>query len=377
MKKQEKGVLSLWYWDLQFFAEEEKTEEPTERKKSEARKKGQVPRSMEFNSVLIVLIAFSALNIFGGFFLRNLYNFFLESFRPETLNIAMDESSLANIFHNRFLFILVSFLPVGLSVLVAGVAINLLQTGGILTAETLKMRWDRINPAQGIKRLFSPRSLMELFKALFKLTVVAMIIRSTYLSRAFPMAETSMLTPVWQVAEMTWKMLFQMVTRICLFLLVMAVIDFFYQRYEYIRGLRMTKKEVKDEHKQTEGDPLVRSRIRRKQREMATKRMMQQVPGADVVITNPTQLAVALRYDQEEMGAPQVLAKGEGYLAERIRAAASEHNVPLVENKPLARALYKAVEVGDYIPAHLYQAVAEVLAFVYQLRHGGRQAARQ
>jgi flagellar biosynthetic protein FlhB len=164
-----------------------------------------------------------------------------------------------------------------------------------------------------------------------------------------------------------------MVVRICLFLLVMAVGDYMYQRYEYYRNLRMTKKEVKDEYKQTEGDPLIRSRIRRQQREMAARRMMSQVPRADVVITNPTQLAVALRYDPEEMSAPQVLAKGEGYLAERIRAVATEHNVPVVENKPLARALYKTVEVDDYIPAHLYQAVAEVLAFIYQLR-GGRRA---
>ncbi len=374
MNREKENALSWWFWDLQFFAEEEKTEEPTARKRAEARRRGQVPRSMEFNSVLVVLVAFCALNIFGASFLRNLYHFFLESFRLEVLNLAMDESSLGHIFLQRFLFILVSFLPVGLTVLAAGVAINLVQTGGIITGETLKMRWDRVNPAQGLKRLFSPRSLVELVKALFKLTIVALIIRSTFLSRAFPLAETSMLMPVWQVAEMTWKMLFQMVTRICLFLLVMAVFDYFYQRYEYLRGLRMTKKEVKDEYKQTEGDPLVRSRIRRKQRELATRRMMQQIPRADVVITNPTQLAVALRYEPEEMGAPQVVAKGQGYLAEKIRAAATEHNVPVVENKPLARALYKTVEVGEYIPEHLYQAVAEVLAFVYQLRQGARRA---
>src|SRR5690554_283819 len=157
MNREKENALSWWFWDLQFFAEEEKTEEPTARKRAEARRRGQVPRSMEFNSVLVVLVAFCALNIFGASFLRNLYHFFLESFRPEVLNLAMDESSLGHIFLQRFLFILVSFLPVGLTVLAAGVAINLVQTGGIITGETLKMRWDRVNPAQGLKRLFSPR----------------------------------------------------------------------------------------------------------------------------------------------------------------------------------------------------------------------------
>lgn len=373
VKKADACAIPLFLWDLQFFAEEEKTEEATPRKKREARRKGHVPRSIEFNSVLVVLVAFIVLNIFGGYFIRTLHRFLLESFRPETLNMMVDESVIRTLFAQRFVFILTTFLPVGAAVLVAGVAINLLQTRGVFSVEALKPRWYRINPVQGLKRLFSPRSLVELVKALFKLGVIAFIIWGTYRKEAFPLAETSLLTPVWQAAEMTWRMLYKMVVRICLFLLVMAVGDYMYQRYEYYKSLRMTKKEVKDEYKQTEGDPLVRSRIRRRQREMATRRMMSQVPRADVVITNPTQLAVALRYDPEEMSAPQVVAKGEGYLAERIRAVATEHNVPVVENKPLARALYKTVEVDDYIPAHLYQAVAEVLAFIYQLR-GGRRA---
>ncbi|NLY88906.1 MAG: flagellar biosynthesis protein FlhB [Firmicutes bacterium] len=374
MNETREAGLPLLPWDLQFFAEEEKTEEATPRKKREARRKGQVPRSIEFNSVLVVLVAFVVLNAFGGYFIRNLYRFLHESFQPETLNMMVDEISIIDLLAKRFVFILTAFLPVGAAVLVTGVAINLLQTRGVFTTETLKPRFDRINPVQGLKRLFSPRSLVELIKALFKLGVIAVIIWKTYREQAFPLVETSLLTPVWQAVEMTWRMLYRMVMRICLFLLVMAVGDYMYQRYEYYRNLRMTKKEVKDEYKQTEGDPLVRSRIRRRQREMATRRMMSQVPRADVVITNPTQLAVALRYDPEEMNAPQVVAKGEGYLAERIRALATEHNVPVVENKPLARALYKTVEVDDYIPAHLYQAVAEVLAFIYQLRQGRRRA---
>jgi|LSQX01.3.fsa_nt_gb flagellar biosynthetic protein FlhB len=373
MDERRKVVLPLFFWDLQFFAEEEKTEEATPRKKREARRKGQVPRSMEFNSVLVVLVAFVVMNIFGEYFIRNLYRFLLESFRPETLNTMVDEVSIRSLLAQRFLFILTAFLPVGGAVLVAGVTINLLQTRGVFSAEPLKPRFDRINPVQGFKRLFSLRSLVELAKALFKLGIIAVIIWKTYREQALPLVETSLLTPVWQAVEMTWRMLYKMVIRICLFLLVMAVGDYMYQRYEYYKSLRMTKKEVKDEYKQTEGDPLVRSRIRRVQREMATRRMMSQVPRADVVITNPTQIAVALRYDPEEMSAPQVVAKGEGFLAERIRAVATEHHVPVVENKPLARTLYKTVDVDDYIPPHLYQAVAEVLAFIYQLR-GGRQA---
>lgn len=165
-----------------------------------------------------------------------------------------------------------------------------------------------------------------------------------------------------------WQILYNVALRIILALLVLGVLDYLYQRWEYAKSLRMTKKELKDEYKQLEGDPQIKSRIKQRQRQLAMRRMMQDVPKADVVITNPTHYAVALRYDAATMAAPQVVAKGEGYLAARIREIAEENKVPLVENPPLARAIYKAVDVGGFIPAELYQAVAEVLAFVYRLQ---------
>jgi flagellar biosynthetic protein FlhB len=356
-------------WDLQFFADEEKTEEATPRKLQEARKKGQVPRSAELNSVVTLLAGFTGINVFSRFLLHKLYRYFQLSFSGETLNTQLDDTTLATFFNKNLLIIIGAFLPVGLTILAAGLIINYLQTGGIFTLEPLKMNLDRIDPIQGLKRLFSPKKLIDLIKSLFKLIGVLVIIWSSFKSKVFPLAETYLLNPPVQLGVIIWKLMYQIVFRVCLLLMVIAILDYYYQRYEYRKSLRMTKKEVQDEFKQTEGDPMVKSRIRQKQRQIAMRRMMQEVPKADVVITNPTHLAVAIKYEAAKMEAPQVLAKGEGYIAAKIRELAGEHKIPMVENKPLARTIYQTVEVGDYIPPHLYQAVAEVLAFVYRLRH--------
>jgi flagellar biosynthetic protein FlhB len=370
MMLNQEEYIDVKLWDLQFFADEEKTEEPTPRKLQEARKKGQVPKSTELNSVVTLLAGFTAINIFSRFLLHKLYNYFQSSFSGETLNTQLDDLTIAALFNKNLLIIIGAFLPVGLTILVAGVIINYLQTGGIFTVEPLKMKLDRIDPIQGFKRLFSPKKLIDLLKSLLKLIGVLFIIWSSFKSKVFPLAETYLLNPPVQLGAMIWKLMYQIVLRVCLLLMVIAILDYYYQRYAYRKSLRMTKKEVQDEFKQTEGDPMVKSRIRQKQRQIAMRRMMQEVPKADVIITNPTHLAVAIKYEAAKMEAPQVLAKGEGYIAAKIRELASEHKVPMVENKPLARTIYQTVEVGDFIPPHLYQAVAEVLAFVYRLRHG-------
>lgn len=355
-------------FDLQFFADDEKTEEATPKKKSEARKKGQVPQSAELSTVCTLMVGFLVINAFSNGFITRIYEYMRHSFSADVLNKNLTDLSVHNLFTTSLLFILTCFIPIGIFVLLGGVAAHLLQTGWLFTTETLKFKFDKLNPIAGFKRIFSPKSLIQLLKAVFKLSIVAWVIIGTYRDQALPLAELSLLTPSLQTAAKIWRIIFNMIIRICLILLVLAILDYMYQRFEYRRSLRMTKQEVKEEHKQAEGDPLVKSKIRQRQRQMAMRRMMQQVPKADVVITNPTHLAIALLYDENKMTAPQVLAKGEGFIANKIKELAKEHRIPVVENKPLARMIYKTVEIGDFIPSNLYQAVAEVLAFVYNLR---------
>lgn len=366
---EERGdTLLPFRWDLQFFADEEKTEEATPRKLQQARRKGQVPRSHELSTVVTLLAGFLALRAGGSYLLERLYLYFQYSLASDRLNTYLDEVSLANLFNHTLLTITTIFLPIALVILVAGVTVNYLQTGWIFTLEPLKVKLDRINPLAGLKRMFSPQKWVDLLKALFKIVSVVLIVWSTYKGKAFPLAETNVLYPPLTMAGMIWRLMFTIVLRIAFLLMALAIFDFYYQRFQYRKSLRMTKKEVQDELKQTEGDPRIRSRIRQKQRQLAMRRMMHEVPKADVVVTNPTHIAVALQYEAEKMAAPKVLAKGEGYVALKIKEIATEHRIPLVENKPLAHTLYRTVEIGELIPPHLYQAVAEVLAFVYKLR---------
>lgn len=359
---------TLYRWNLQFFAGEEKTEDATPRKLQQARKKGQVARSNELSTVVTLLTGFMALKAGGSYVLQKLYSFFKYSFSSDRLHTVLDEVSLSQIINHTLLTIVSIFIPVGLAILVVGFLVNYLQTGGVFTLEPLKVKLDRINPLQGLKRMFSAQKLVDLFKAVFKIVGVGLIVWNTFKGQIFPLAEQGVLHPPIQLAALIWQLMFTIVLRIVMLLLALAVFDFYYQRYQYKKSLKMTKKEVQDEHKQTEGDPKVKSRIRQKQRQFSMRRMMQDVPKADVVITNPTHLAIAIKYEAKQMAAPQVLAKGEGYIAAKIKEIATEHQITLVENKPLARTIYQTVEIGEFIPPNLYQAVAEVLAFVYKLR---------
>ncbi|HBR28974.1 MAG TPA: flagellar biosynthesis protein FlhB [Firmicutes bacterium] len=359
---------TLYRWNLQFFAGEEKTEDATPRKLQQARKKGQVARSNELSTVVTLLTGFMALKAGGSYVLQKLYSFFKYSFSSDRLHTVLDEVSLSQIINHTLLTIVSIFIPIGLAILVVGFLVNYLQTGGVFTLEPLKVKLDRINPLQGLKRMFSAQKLVDLFKAVFKIVGVGLIVWNTFKGQIFPLAEQGVLHPPIQLAALIWQLMFTIVLRIVMLLLALAVFDFYYQRYQYKKSLKMTKKEVQDEHKQTEGDPKVKSRIRQKQRQFSMRRMMQDVPKADVVITNPTHLAIAIKYEAKQMAAPQVLAKGEGYIAAKIKEIATEHQITLVENKPLARTIYQTVEIGEFIPPNLYQAVAEVLAFVYKLR---------
>jgi flagellar biosynthetic protein FlhB len=251
-----------------------------------------------------------------------------------------------------------------------GVASNLAQVGFLLTLTPLKPDFSRVNPLEGFKRLFSRRSLVELVKSLAKLTIIGFVIYRV-LSGRVEMLMALPLIPWPASIFLVMGAVFDAGIWAAAVLLGLALVDYGYQRFAFEQQIRMSREEIKEEFKQTEGNPVIRQRVRQLQRAVAQRRMMQAVPKADVVITNPTHYAVALQYDAKSMRAPRVVAKGQDLIAQQIRRIAQEHDVPLMENKPLAQALYKACEVGAEIPGDLYAAVAELLAFVYRLRTGG------
>jgi flagellar biosynthetic protein FlhB len=252
-------------------------------------------------------------------------------------------------------------------VIAAGLLVNYFQVGFLFSAQPLTPDLSKIDPIKGFKRLFSLRALAELIKNCLKILIISVVV---YLTLTAEAENTLMLADrsIWDIMACVGDITFKIIFRTCWILLFLAGLDYLYQRWEFEKSLRMTRQEVKDEHKQSEGDPMVKARIRRIQREIARRRMMSKVPKADVVITNPEHLAVALKYDPEKMFAPVVVAKGAGEVAEKIRRIARDSGVPVLENKPLARAMYKLVKVNDAIPETLYRLVAEVLAYVYSLR---------
>ncbi len=354
--------------NLQFFAQDpDKTEEATPRRKQEARKKGQVPRSNELNTVVVLLALFIILNFLGRWFYGELITYIEQYLSPDELNTNLSESNLGNLLFRHCITFLRLFLPLGLGALVIGLVINLVQVGPMFSMEPLKPKFSKLNPIAGLQRLFSAHGFVELAKSIIKLVIVIYFAYSTIREHLFMFLDMIRQTP-FDVAMALWRIIYQVAIKICLFLLALALFDYFYQRWEFRKSLRMTKREVKDEYKQTEGNPQIKSKIRQRQREIAMRRMMQDVPKADVVITNPTHLAIALRYDPSKMAAPVVVAKGEGFIAQKIKEIATANDVVLVENKPLAQTIYKTVDIGEAIPANLFQAVAEILAYVYRLK---------
>lgn len=355
-------------FDLQFFAQDpDKTEEATPRRKQEARKKGQTPRSNELNTVVVLLALFVILNFLGSWFYGELITYMEQYLSPDELNTDISESNLGNLLFRHCMTFLRLFLPLGLGALVIGVVINFVQVGPMFSTEPLKPKFSKLNPVAGMQRLFSAHGFVELAKSIIKLIIVIYFAYSTIREHIFMFLDMMRQSP-FDVAIALWRIIYQVAVKICLFLLALALFDYLYQRWEFRKSLRMTKREVKDEYKQTEGNPQIKNKIRQRQREIAMRRMMQDVPKADVVITNPTHLAIALRYDPSKMAAPVVVAKGEGFIAQKIKEIATANDVVLVENRPLAQAIYKTVDIGEAIPANLFQAVAEILAYVYRLK---------
>jgi len=258
-------------------------------------------------------------------------------------------------------------MPVMFAILIIGLGINFFQVGLNFSTEAIEVKLDKLNPINGFGRIFSKRSLVELAKSVLKIVIIGFFLYNYLKDEILTMPQFiyyDLGTSLQEIAKILFAMVFQVIAVI----LILAIIDFAYQKWQTTQDLKMTKQEVKDELKQSEGDPQIKGKIRQKQRQMAMARMMQEVPKADVIVTNPTHYAVALQY-HKGMVAPVVVAKGQDLVAQRIKGIAKENHVPIVENKPLARALFSSVEIGDAVPTELYQAVAEVLAYVYRLKH--------
>ncbi|MEJ2641144.1 MAG: flagellar biosynthesis protein FlhB [Desulfosarcinaceae bacterium] len=345
--------------------DQEKTEEPTPKKRSDAREKGQVPNSRELTSVVILLTALGIFFFGGNWMLGRLTEFMQITF-SRAGSFEFKISTMSSYCWSVFTSGITVLAPVMGALMFAGIVGNVSQNGFLLTTEPLTPKLNKLNPISGLGRLFSLKSLTELVKSLIKLLIVGVVSYKVVRKEIDAFPGLVNLAAI-DILVFISKLAFKTMLYTSLVMVLLAVADVAYQRWEHEKDLRMTKQEVKDEAKQQQGDPAVKARIRSVQREMARKRMMAAVPEATVVITNPTHLAIALKFEND-LPAPVVLAKGAGHLAAKIRAIAAQNEIPIVEQKPLARSLYKLVEVGDYIPAELYRAVAEVLAYVYRLK---------
>jgi flagellar biosynthetic protein FlhB len=348
------------------MAKENRTEAPTPRRLEDARRRGQVAKSVEVSNAAILLATFSILSIVGGQLITELGVFMRDFLSGVLVQGDLSPSRVSRGALDILMVIARMTWPIVTASVLTGLVINLAQVGFLLSAEPIIPQFSRINPIAGLSRIFSKRALMELLKSCAKVVVIGLYGYVT-LRNVYPtLVVTSYMEPS-QIGFQVGRLMVQLGLRIAGLLGIIAIMDYFYQRKEFMDNLKMTKEELREELRQTEGDPMLRARIRARQRQIAVYRMMHEVPTADVIVTNPVRLAVALKYDDKTMGAPRVVAKGARLMAERIRKKAVDNSVPIVENKPLAQALYKAVEIGGEIPSHLYKAVAELLAYVYHL----------
>ena len=358
-------------YNLQFFGEGgDKTEKATPKKLDDARKEGRVARSSDLINGFMLLLMFFVLKLFGGI----MANLFLDSFVKyynKASDISMevfDVRQAVNLSNEIVLDIVIASLPVLIGSFVVALVGNIVQVGWKVTGKPLKPKLDRLNPIGGLKRMFSQEKVVELIKSILKVLAIALVAYNEVKDRwkfILNLYDFEFMQAVLNIFDIV----LDVGIKISVIFVVIGLADFGYQKWKHLHDLRMSKQEVKDEMKQSEGDPQIKGQIRQKMREGARRRMMQDLPKADVVITNPTHFAVAVKYDKETAEAPYVLAKGADYVAANIKEIAKQNNIEIVENKPLARMLYYNVEIGDQIPPELYQMVAEVLAYVYSVKN--------
>ncbi|RFU71302.1 flagellar biosynthesis protein FlhB [Peribacillus saganii] len=349
--------------DLQFFSGE-KTEKATPKKRQDARKKGQVAKSQDVNTAVTLLALFLLLMITGHSMLQSMLDLFRHSFQDLML-LEISEENIQVLMVGILKDMAVMLAPVMGVALIAGMASNIGQIGFMFSPESIQFKLEKLDPIKGFKRIYSMRAIVELLKSILKITFVGLITFFVIWQRMdeiLILSQKSVYAAIATLADIT--------VSVGLYasgaLLFLAMLDFLYQKYDFEKSIRMSKQDIKDEYKNIEGDPLIKSKIKQKQREMAMQRMMQEVPKADVVITNPTHYAIALKYDESKQEAPYIVAKGVDFMAQKIKYVAKENNVILMENRPLARALYDQTEIGQAIPEEFFKAVAEILAFVYK-----------
>lgn len=364
----------LFKYRLQFFAKEgpggEKTEEPTAKKLSEARKEGQVAKSTELVTAVSLLTLFLSIKMFIG----NIYNSFISNYIKSYSSIEkyageeFNNNTAQSLLQDGLFSILKIILPLMIISFVAVIVVNMFQVKWLITTKPLSPKFSKFNPVSGFKRIFSMDKLLEMGKELLKIAVIVYVVYSTLKNRQYILG---MLYNMDMTAAILFigNIVLDLGMKISFIFVIIGVADYIYQKFKFKKDMRMTKQEVKDEYKQSEGDPQIKGKIRSKMREASQRRMMQQLPEADVVITNPTHFAAAIKYDKETAEAPVLLAKGADYLALKIKEIARENKIVIVENKPLARMLYYNVEIGNEIPPELYQMTAEVLAYVYGLNN--------
>jgi flagellar biosynthetic protein FlhB len=360
--------LQPWLVDLQLFADDggtgEKTEQATPRRRQEARRKGQVFKSTDLNAAIIMVAGSVAIYLSYPNIIQSLQDFTSLYLLERTIQDFSIQYTVELL--REVLYLLAQLvLPIMATCFLAALLITYLQVGFIFSGEPLTPKLERLNPVQGFQRIFSKRALVELIKSLLKVGVTGWIVYSV-IRKYYYIFPRFLDMELMATLQALAQIIFEMAMKVGVFFIVIGVLDYFYQWYEHEKTLKMSKHDVKQEYKEMEGDPTVKSRQRQIQREAAMRRMMAEVPKADVIITNPTHFAVALQYEVNAMDAPVVLAKGQDFMAAKIREIASENGVMIVENPLLARTLYYSVEIGQTVPEELYHAVAEVLAFVYR-----------
>jgi flagellar biosynthetic protein FlhB len=358
-------------FDLQAFAAEDegRTEEPTEYKKRKAREEGNIPKSQELTAIIVFLLTFWTVCLIGSFMFNSLATI-MRYYLENLLTIKLNKNSVIPFMLDIFWLSAGSVLPLMLVGVVAAILGNAVQGGLVFSAKKISFNIGKIfsNMGQNFSKMFwSRETIFNLIKSLFKVVgvfVIAFLILNARIAELINLARMNVVDSF----ALIWNILFQFVSFTGVMLLIFAIADYAFQRWIYLESLRMTKQEIKEEFKEMEGDPEIKAKIREMERRILSKKMIHEVPKADVVITNPTHIAVALKYEPSYMNAPVLIAKGEGAFAQRIKEVASENGIYIIENKPLAREIFKRVEVGQEIPAELFVTVAKVLSLVYQMK---------
>lgn len=355
-------------FDLQLFAQE-KTEPATPKRRQDVRKKGQVFQSREITSALVIMIGFVAIYEMAIPSLENMialikYLYYTYSGANDDVFTIVGLEALTKIVLAAVFKIVV---PIVLSIFMISLVVTSLQVGFVFTTEPLNIKLERLNPFEGFKRIFSKKAFIELLKATIKVSIMCYVIYS-FLIEQYKGIPMLLDMSVQDIFKYSFKVVFEVIMRIGIVLVILGIIDYYLQWREFELSIKMSKDDIKEEFKETEGNPQIKAEIKKKQRQISMRRMFQDIKKADVIITNPTHIAIAIMYDNNVNEAPVVVAKGKDIIATKIKEEAKKFNIPIVENKPLAQALYKSTEIGDMIPPELYQAVAEVLAYVYSLK---------